>query len=301
MEDLVLVAVAGFMAAMVDGALGMGFGPTSSAILLGVGISPTAATASINVAKVVTGLASGAAHWRAGNVDRRVMLHLALPGAAGAVVGAVILTSVDPSVLRPVLAVLLILIGLRILVRFGLQDPAALQGDHGEGPPDRVSGQPPAGTRVAGAVGGVTNGMIGAWGPVVTPFLLHHRVPPRLAVGSVNSAEVAVAVVSAGTLLGIAGNRSELDLGVIAAMLLGGVAAAPLAAHVIRRVPARALGLAVSGLLLLTQGRELANGVDTPLNRWFVYGAVLAGVALAALWPKIRRRWRADHLTDSTG
>ena len=291
MTELLLVAVAGFMAAMVDGALGMGFGPTSSAILLSAGISPTAATASINVAKVVTGLASGAAHWRAGNVNTRVVLRLALPGAAGAVVGAVALTVIDPSVLRPVLAVLLMLVGLRILVRFGLQDPAAARDAAGDDGPDAAQADPPAGTRVAGAVGGVTNGMIGAWGPVVTPFLLHHRVPPRLAVGSVNSAEVAVAVVSAGTLLGLAGNRSEIDLGVLAAMLLGGVVAAPLAARVVHRVPARALGLAVAGLLLLTQGRELANAVDTPFNRWFVYGGVLAGVVLAASLPTLRHRF----------
>ncbi len=291
MSELILVAIAGFAASVVDGALGMGFGPTSAAILLGAGIPPAATTASINVAKIATGVASAGAHWRAGNVDVRLVRRLAGPGAAGAVVGAVALTLVDPDVLRPLLALLLLLVGIRILVRFGLQGPGSAT-DPDTDPTGSVGVEPPVGTRAAGALGGVTNGMIGAWGPVVTPFLLHHRVPPRIAVGSVNTAEVAVAVVSVGTLIGASGGRSELNPGVVAAMLLGGVVAAPLAARIVRRVPARALGLAVAGLLLFTQSRELATTVDTPLSRWVAYLAVVGGVALAAALPTLRARVR---------
>lgn len=295
MTDLLIVALAGFAASMVDGALGMGFGPTSAAILLGAGLPPTASSASINIAKVVTGLASAGAHMRAGNVNRRLALRLALPGALGAALGAVVLLSVDPTVLRPVLAVLLLLVGVRILIRFGLED--------GSQPPRRddqdaellvQDADPPRGTGAAGAFGGFTNGLVGAWGPVVTPFLLHHGVAPRVAVGSVNTAEVAVAVVSVGTLLGASGGAEGLDLGIIGAMLLGGVAAAPLAARLVRRVPARSLGLAVAGLLLLTQTRELAAAVDTPLSRWLGYGIVSLAVAVAATRPlaRVRRRVR---------
>ena len=89
MNDLVVVGIAGFAAAFVDGALGMGFGPTSSSILLSSGVSPAAVSATVNLAKVATGLVGGASHWRFGNVDRRLVARLALPGVVGALVGTV--------------------------------------------------------------------------------------------------------------------------------------------------------------------------------------------------------------------
>ena len=116
--ELVVVALAGFFASMVDGALGMGFGPTSSSILLSTGISPASASASVNLAKVVTGIVAGLSHWKLRNIDKRLVVQLAVPGAVGALVGTTVLANVDGDALRPYLAVLLLLVGLRILVRF---------------------------------------------------------------------------------------------------------------------------------------------------------------------------------------
>lgn len=273
MSDLAAVALAGFAAALVDGALGMGFGPTSSSILLGSGIGPAAASTTVNVAKVVTGLVSGAAHWRFGNVDRRIVVRLAVPGMVGALVGAVVLTRVDPDALRPVLAALLTLIGLRILLRFSRPLPASR--------PDAGDGAPPSGLVAAGATGGVTNGLIGAWGPVVTPFLLHRGVPPNVVVGSVNTAEIAVAFVAAGSLL--SSGTSGVGAATIVAMLVGGTLAAPLAAKLVRFVPARLLGVAVATLLLATNLHVLvsrAGWVHSPWPTVVVVG--LAAVAAAA-------------------
>ena len=275
MDELVVVALAGFLAAFVDGSLGMGFGPTSSSILLSSGLSPVSVSATVNIAKVATGVVGGAAHWRFGNVDRRIVARLAVPGVFGALAGTLILTNVDGDRLRPILAALLFLIGVRILLRFRRPVTAA--------PP---SGGHHAhdlrGVTAAGAVGGVTNGMIGAWGPVVTPFLLHRGVIPRLVVGSVNTAEIAVAVVAAGSLL--TADQHSLDASTVAAMLVGGVLAAPVAALTVRRVPARLLGVLVAGLLLLTNARELANWVELGWVRWAIYGAIVAVVAAVA-WP----------------
>jgi uncharacterized membrane protein YfcA len=279
MPNLVLVGTAGFVAAMVDGALGMGFGPTSSSILLSSGVSPAAASASVNLAKVATGVAAGVSHWRFKNVDRRLMLRLAVPGAAGAAVGATVLSNVDGKTIRPFLAVLLIAVGLRILLRFSRPLPAAQTGNDAS-PPAHVTG-----VEVAATAGGVTNGLVGAWGPVVTPFLLHRGVPPRLSVGCVNTAEVAVAVVASGTLLGTQG----VELGVVLAMLLGGVIAAPLAAYVVRYIPPRLLGLAVAGLLLVTQTRELANTGHLYIDRWYAYTAIMVAVGVGVCLPRTRR------------
>ena len=202
MNDLVVVGIAGFAAAFVDGALGMGFGPTSSSILLSSGVSPTAVSATVNIAKVATGIVGGASHWRFGNVDRRLVARLAVPGVVGALVGTVILTNVDGDRLRPILAALLLVIGLRILVRF--RRPIANASDDGD------AAARAKGVELAGAAGGVTNGLIGAWGPVVTPCLLPRHIEPRIVVGSVNTAEVAVAFVAAGSLL--TSSRAGIDV-----------------------------------------------------------------------------------------
>src|SRR5688572_6842923 len=113
--NLLIVGAAGFFASMVDGALGMGFGPTSSSILLSTGVSPAAASASVNLAKVATGVAAGASHWKMRNINRRLVLRMAIPGAIGAAIGATVLANVDGTTIRPYLAVILILVGLRIL------------------------------------------------------------------------------------------------------------------------------------------------------------------------------------------
>lgn len=297
MSELVIIALAGFLAAIVDGALGMGFGPTSATILLSSGVSPAATSATVNLAKVATGLASGISHWRFNNIDRRLVVKLAAPGAVGALLGTVVLTTIDGNDLRPLLAVLLLVIGVRILVRFSLPMPVLLAAQ-AVSEPDLAPQFDVRGAEIAGAAGGFTNGLVGAWGPVVTPFLLQHGLPPRYAVGSVNTAEVAVAVVSAGSLIASLGGRG-IELGVVVAMLSGGVIAAPLAAYVVRFVPARLLGIAVAGLLLITQSRELAIAGLLPSRMGMTYLLILIAVAGATLRPRVERREQRDDSVRS--
>lgn len=270
--DWLVIFLAGFLAAGIDGALGMGFGPTSATILLGTGLSPASTSAAVNLAKTGTGIAAGVAHWRFENIDRRLTATLAVPGAIGAIVGVVVLSVVDTRLLRPAIALLLCVIGVRILHRFG------------SGRPPRARATRPGSldwtTAGAGAVGGCTNGLIGAWGPVVTPFLIQRGVPVRIAVGSANTAEIAVAVVSVGALMrsGVGG----AELGIAIPMLAGGVVAAPLAANLVRRIPPRVAGLSLAAFLLVSQLRELAAAFGIGPARWLGYGAVAVAVALSA-------------------
>lgn len=288
MDEILLFALAGFVASFVDGALGMGFGPTSSSILLSAGLSPASASTTINIAKVATGIAAAISHWRFRNIDHRLVLRIAIPGCFGALIGVTVLSNVDGDGLKPILAAMLLLVGLRILLRFSNAEPVhAEEFEDLEHDPDRMPAFDARGVEVAGAIGGVTNGLIGAWGPIVTPFLLHRRLPPRFAVGSVNTAEVAVAIVSAGSLLASLGGEG-VDPAVVGALLIGGIAAAPVAAWSIRHIPARPMGVAVAGLLLLTNVRELSGWAELDAIRWVAYGAVLAAVALAAMAPRLR-------------
>jgi uncharacterized membrane protein YfcA len=285
MTELLLFAVAGFAASLVDGALGMGFGPTSSSILLAAGLAPTAVSASVNLAKVVTGLVAGLSHWRFRNLDRALVMKLALPGCVGALVGVTVLSRVDGATLRPYLAVLLTIIGLRILVKFaGALPPKEKATVPIPGSEKRELRYDRRGVKIAAFLGGVTNGMIGAWGPVVTPFLLHRGVRPRYAIGCVNTAEIAVASASAFSLiasLGAAGVNGTM----LVSMLVGGIVAAPVAAWLIRYVPAGPMGVTVAGLLLLTNARELITWAGIPPGppAWAIYVGIIAMVAVALL------------------
>ncbi len=284
-EELLVVFLAGFAASFVDGALGMGFGPTSSSILLGTGLSPAGISITVNLAKVASGVTAGIAHWRFRNIDVHLVRRLAVPGCFGALLGVTILASVDSDNLKPILSGLLLVIAARILVRFSrpLRGSGNDDSDEGAAPPDL------RGTEAVAAVGGVTNGLVGAWGPIVTPFLLHRGVVPRFAIGSVNTAEVAVAVVASGSLLASMG-RSGIDVGTVLAMLAGAVVAAPIAAWSIRFLPARALGVGVGALLLATNVRELAGAAGVGAGRWAAYGLVVAMCAASALRPRLLRR-----------
>jgi uncharacterized membrane protein YfcA len=287
-RELIVFAIAGFAASFVDGALGMGFGPTGSSILLGSGLAPAAVSASINLAKVATGIVAAISHWRFKNIDRKLVLNLALPGCVGAVLGVTVLSNVAGATLKPILAVLLTIIGLRILLRFA-RAKITKENENKELEGDQVPSYNPPGVRIAALIGGVTNGMIGAWGPVVTPFLLHREVRPRYAVGSVNTAEVFVASVSAFSLLAALG-RGGLNAGVIGALLLGGIVAAPIAAWVIRYIPAKPLGIAVASLLLLTNGRELAawSGLSKGPWVWVMYAGIIGFIGLVLLATRLR-------------
>ena len=123
MRKLVLLALVGLAAQLVDGSLGMGYGMTSSSLLLLAGLSPALASASVHLAEIGTTLASGASHWRLGNTDPRLVVRLGLPGAVGAFSGATVLSHLSTRAATQVTASLLILLGAYILGRFALRPP----------------------------------------------------------------------------------------------------------------------------------------------------------------------------------
>jgi uncharacterized membrane protein YfcA len=282
MERLLAVALAGFAASLVDGALGMGYGPTSSTILLAAGLAPASVSLVVNLSKVASGVAGGAAHWKFGNYDTKVIWTLIPAGCAGALIGSTLLSNVDPTILRPVLGGILVVIALRMLLRF-----ARASANDSEFSARPLTRRNRLAIAAAGLCGGVTNGLIGAWGPVVTPALMAQPIEPRVVIGSVNIAEIAVALTASATLLGSLGSGA-VDGGLLLALLIGGVLAAPVAAWLVRLLPARPLGVAVGALLLFTNTRDLAGWRNLGPERWALYGAVVVLAVLAAVAPRLR-------------
>ena len=120
MEDFLLFALVGFLAQAVDGALGMAYGVISSTVLLGFGVPPATASASVHAAEVFTTAASAGSHAVNRNVNWKLFAPLAVGGCLGGALGAFVLTSVDGDRLKPFITAYLALMG-AVIPRPGLE------------------------------------------------------------------------------------------------------------------------------------------------------------------------------------
>src|SRR3712207_3269520 len=173
MRSFVILALLGFVAQLVDGALGMAYGVTSTTLLVGVaGLTPAIASMAVHLGEVGTTAASGLSHWRFGNVDWSKILWLAVPGGIGAFLGAVALVGVSAEVAEPLVAVFLFSLGVYVLARFSFrrnERPVVVR---------------PIGKRFLSPLGAVAGFLDaaggGGWGPISTPTLLSSgRMEPR--------------------------------------------------------------------------------------------------------------------------
>ena len=116
-NDILLFIAIGFLAQLVDGAIGMAYGITATTTLMSLGVTPATASASVHAAEVFTTAASGAAHWRLGNVDWRLVRRLAVPGMIGGAAGAYVLSTIPGDRIRPIVAAYLLVMGCVIIWR----------------------------------------------------------------------------------------------------------------------------------------------------------------------------------------
>jgi uncharacterized membrane protein YfcA len=293
-KTLVLLALVGLGAQLVDGSLGMAYGVTSTTLLLAIGTNPAVASATIHLAEIGTTLASGLAHWKFGNVDWKVVAKVGVPGAVGAFAGATFLSSLSTEVAAPVMSLILVSLGVYLLVRFTLRGIDRRQ----LGKPIRKRFLGPLGL-VAGFVD-ATGG--GGWGPVGTPALLASgRLEPRKVIGSIDTSEFLVALAaSLGFLLSL--GSQGVNFVWVAGLLGGGLVAAPIAAWLVRHIPPRMLGSMVGGVIVLTNTRTLLNSdwiaAAGPV-RYTVYGLLYAVWAAAVVHSY--RQYRKDRMLESAG
>jgi hypothetical protein len=285
-KTLVLLALVGLGAQLVDGSLGMAYGVTSSTLLLAIGTNPAAASATVHLAEIGTTLASGLSHWRFGNVDWKVVAKIGIPGAVGAFAGATFLSNLSTEVAAPVMSLVLLALGVYILVRFTLR---GIDRRH-LGKPMRKRFLGPLGL-VAGFVD-ATGG--GGWGPVGTPAILASgRMEPRRVIGSIDTSEFLVALAaSLGFLFSL--GAQGIDATWVLGLLAGGLVAAPIAAWLVRHIPPRLLGSLVGGVIVVTNARTIlrSDWLDAPDGvRAGVYAALYAiwALAVAHSWRKHRQ------------
>ena len=244
-QNILVFILVGFVAQMIDGALGMAYGVSSNTFLLSLGIPPAAASASVHMAEVVTTGISGFSHWRLGNVDWKLVSRLLIPGVIGGVVGAYILTTIDGNIIKPYIAAyLLIMGGVIIFKALTMTHHHDLDDNHGP----RVS--------LLGLFGGFCDSIGGGgWGPVVTSTLVAHGKHPRMTIGSVNFTEFFVTL-SESILFVIALSFGEYWQ-IILGLLIGGAIAAPIAARLSQKLPIKTLMIVVGTLIVALSLRTI--------------------------------------------
>ncbi|MDQ0246707.1 putative membrane protein YfcA [Bacillus fengqiuensis] len=278
MKKLIVLAFVGFLAQLIDGALGMAYGVTSSSLLLAFGIAPAVASASVHLSEVVTTAASGVSHIKFGNVDKKLVYRLIVPGSIGAFAGACFLSNLPGDIVKPYVSTFLLLLGFYVLFRFLFKFQS---GEEKEAKPLSAKQSIPLGliAGFADATGG------GGWGPIATPVLLSKKgMTARKVVGTVDTSEFAIAVsATLGFILSL--GWETVNWFWVGSLMLGGIFAAPIAAWLVRKVPAQLMGLLVGGFIILVNARTiLTTWVTNEASYPVIYGFILLGWGAAILF-----------------
>ena len=245
-EDVILFAVVGFVAQMVDGAIGMAYGISASTALLSMGVPPATASACVHAAETFTTGASGLAHWKFGNIDKKLLARLVIPGMIGGALGAYALSSLPGDALKPYIAGYLLLLGVFIVWK-------------AIGQTEKREGVEPKAVAPLGLFGGFLDALGGGgWGPLVTSSLLGQGTTPRYAIGTVNLSEFFVTLTISTTFFLTIG----LDLWpIITGLIIGGMIAAPFAAYATKHLPDKVLMIMVGTVVVLLSLRTLLNAL----------------------------------------
>ena len=238
-----LMILAGFLAQLVDGALGMGYGVTSATILLSAGINLAAISGSIHTAEMFASGASGYSHYKFGNVNKKLFKILVIPGIIGAILGAVLLSKygdTHAAYLKPLMAVYTLFLGAKIIITAFREQRKQKKFKHYGA--------------LAGAGGFLDSFGGGGWGPIVTTTLITKGRTPRFVIGTVSITEFFVTLASAFTFFTMLG---VTHWQVIVALIIGGTVAAPIAAKLAGKLPRKTSFMLVGLLVIIWSFRIL--------------------------------------------
>jgi uncharacterized protein len=237
--------LAGFLAQLVDGALGMGYGVTSATILLSAGVNPAAISGSIHTAEMFASGASGYSHYKFGNVNKKLFKALLIPGVMGAILGAVLLVFLGEKygkIIRPAIAIYTLVLGIKfILNAFREIKPQKKFKRY----------------KALAALGGFFDSFGGGgWGPIVTSTLINNGRQHKYVVGSVSLTEFFVTLASAFTFFTLIGVSHWQT---IVALIIGGLVAAPIAAKLAGKLPKKTAFILLGILVIAWSVRILVK------------------------------------------
>jgi uncharacterized protein len=250
-RSFLIMCLTGFIAQMVDGSMGLGYGTISTTFLLATGVSPAIVSSRVHSARVFSSGVSGYSHHRFGNINKKLFRALVIPGCIGAILGAALAFYGQKyaTYVRIPLSVYTIYLGYYILRKaFAKKDLKS-----------KVKG---AGWLAS--LGGFMDAFAGGgWGTLVTSTLISKRRNPRYVIGSVCLAEFFVVLASSITFFIL---LRSIPLADVAGMILGGIIAAPIAARLVGKLPIRTMFVAVGTLVILASCNTLWKAVVTVLH-----------------------------------
>ena len=242
-QEFLIFFCIGVFAQLVDGTLGMGYGATSTSFLLAYGIPPAISSTGVHVAEMFTTGASAISHHRFGNINKKLVRHLLIPGVLGSIAGAYLLSDViDGDAIKPFIAVYMIALAI-IIIRKAMQK--------------NIIKKKTKRLNILASFGGFMDAVGGGgWGPIVTSTLLGRGRNPRYTIGSVNAAEFAVAFASGVTFMLFGGIQGWQ---VIIGLILGGVIAAPIAAILVNKIKRKPMMILVGILIIILSLKTLSK------------------------------------------
>ena len=244
-KSFYLFMLAGFLAQMVDGAVGMGYGVTSTSMLMSMGVPPAAISGSVHTAEIFSSAVSGYSHYRFGNVNKKLFKVLVIPGVLGAVAGAGMLVWMGDkygNLIKPFLAAYCMVLGFRILYQAYKRN--------------KKNKKVKRAGWLAGAGGFLDSFGGGGWGPLVTSTLISKGRSPQYVIGSVSLSEFFVTLSSAMSFFVFIGITHWQ---VIMGLMIGGAVAAPLAAKLAGKLPVRTMLICVGLMVIIWSIRVLVK------------------------------------------
>lgn len=241
-STLIAFIFVGFVAQLVDGALGMAYGVSCSTLLLSFGVTPKIATSSVHIAEVFTTGVSGLSHLKFKNLDKQLFFRLIITGVLGSVTGAYLISEVfDGKIIKPFVAAYLMILGVMILIK-GIKNRIKKN--------ERVRH-----AEILALFGGFLDAVGGGgWGPIVTSNLINQGKNPRETIGTVNTAEFFISFFSTGVFLIFIGVQNWR---IILGLIIGGVIAAPIGAYFASRINRKTMMILIGILIMLTSGYTL--------------------------------------------
>ena len=238
--QFVYYMLGGFIAQMIDGALGMAYGVSASTFLMSLGVTPAVASMSVHTSEIFTSGVSGFMHLRFGNVHTKLFKSILIPGVIGAILGAYILSEFEQynTIIKPLVGVYTLILGI-IIIRKVIKKSNKRKNVKKVGWLAVTGG-------FLDSIGG------GGWGPVVSSTLIASGKNPRLIIGSVNLAEFFISLASSFTFFTIIGGSHWQP---ILGLILGGVCAAPIAAHLSKKLNVKAMMIMVGIVIIIVSLR----------------------------------------------
>jgi siroheme synthase-like protein len=235
--SFLIMTLTGFLAQMVDGSMGLGYGTISTTFLLATGVNPAIVSSRVHSARVFSSGVSGWSHHRFGNINKKLFKTLVIPGIIGAVAGATLAFYGQKYAIwvRIPLSFYTIFLGYYI-IRKAFRKKIETYKIKGAG-------------WLASAGGFMDAFAGGGWGSLVTGTLISKRRSPRYVIGSVCLAEFFVVFSSSIAFFILLKTFFLFD---VAGLIVGGLIAAPIAARLVGKIPMKTMFISVGSVVILT-------------------------------------------------